>query len=859
MAITAQMRTEISQLYVALFGRAPDGAGLGFWVTQRDQGRSLVDIANTMFATEPARVYYPTYLSNSEIITSFYVNVLGRQPDAEGLAFWTAKMNAPGASFGAVVTEMIAVVASYSGSNVDSKNSHDLFVNKVQVAQYYAEHNGTVDGATAVLASVSKDPTSVTSLKIAIDNGVVPGVNQGSVFTLTVNQDHGAPFTGTTGNDTYNANAAQDGAGNLIQTLQDVDNIEAGDGFDVLNVTLSQPTTVAATLRHLEQVNVRFMALDATLNLVNSPEVVAAVVHDSTTSGKLTNINGLSTLTIRDQAQDVTIGGVAGSATSMALNLDNVVGATVNLGLDNASRVNTLKVATNNSRTFVDATVADTYETAEVAATGKNVLGLNDGKASVQTLKVTGTGTVDLGAGFNVIRTVDASAHSGGLMLGVASGATVSITTGSGNDVINVGGQTAAGSKVSLGAGDDVLKLGAAAAKFDGGLDGGDGRDVANIGDGATLTAALGGSLKNFEVLDIAGGTGSYDVSRTTITSFQADAALSAFTNLFAADVTLDKVSKAASFTLISHGANVDTGTKALNVNGKDWSGTTAAGTGETFTLVAQMNDGNKNNIAEGSITLNNVAANGVETVVLDASAATLDLGPVGTQASQYTFTTGVKGDVMESLVIKGNAHVSITFANSDLRALSRIDASGNQGGFSLDLSDPAYNRAVDVIGSDGADTYAASKAGGTINMGKGHDLVTLSATSAHDTIVLKAATDSQVQDLNKDGRFTLSDSDRSFDEVTNFAIADDKIDVTNFGFSGSQRGIANVSAKVGGNTDLASVAGFFSDVAGNRGVAFADAGYLFVDCNKDGNFTAADDLVIRMVGLADIANAVIF
>ena len=29
MAITAQMRTEISQLYVALFGRAPDGEGLG--------------------------------------------------------------------------------------------------------------------------------------------------------------------------------------------------------------------------------------------------------------------------------------------------------------------------------------------------------------------------------------------------------------------------------------------------------------------------------------------------------------------------------------------------------------------------------------------------------------------------------------------------------------------------------------------------------------------------------------------------------------------------------------------------------------------------------------------------------------
>jgi len=41
MAITAAMREEVSQLYVALFGRAPDGEGLGYWVQRRDAGLSV--------------------------------------------------------------------------------------------------------------------------------------------------------------------------------------------------------------------------------------------------------------------------------------------------------------------------------------------------------------------------------------------------------------------------------------------------------------------------------------------------------------------------------------------------------------------------------------------------------------------------------------------------------------------------------------------------------------------------------------------------------------------------------------------------------------------------------------------------
>src|SRR5205085_2260148 len=142
--ITVEMRTQITELYVALFGRAPDAEGLGFWVGKLNAGESFVAIANQMFGTEPARDYYPSFLTNQEIIASFYLNVLGRPADAEGLAFWTAKLNAAGATPGSVIAEMIGVVVNYTGTDPAGLTSAALFENKVEVAQYYAETVGNI-------------------------------------------------------------------------------------------------------------------------------------------------------------------------------------------------------------------------------------------------------------------------------------------------------------------------------------------------------------------------------------------------------------------------------------------------------------------------------------------------------------------------------------------------------------------------------------------------------------------------------------------------------------------------------------------------------------------------------------------
>src|SRR5699024_10381275 len=71
MAITVQMPTEISGLYVALFGRAPDTEGFDFWIGRLGQGDTLAQVAEAMFATDSARQVYPDHMANGDIISSF--------------------------------------------------------------------------------------------------------------------------------------------------------------------------------------------------------------------------------------------------------------------------------------------------------------------------------------------------------------------------------------------------------------------------------------------------------------------------------------------------------------------------------------------------------------------------------------------------------------------------------------------------------------------------------------------------------------------------------------------------------------------------------------------------------------------
>lgn len=83
------------RLYQAAFARTPDEAGLGFWIRKLDSGEGNLQWAARGFmgSAEFASKYgQPGTVSNDAFISVVYRNVLNRNPDADGFAFWNDKI-----------------------------------------------------------------------------------------------------------------------------------------------------------------------------------------------------------------------------------------------------------------------------------------------------------------------------------------------------------------------------------------------------------------------------------------------------------------------------------------------------------------------------------------------------------------------------------------------------------------------------------------------------------------------------------------------------------------------------------------------------------------------------------------------
>lgn len=77
----------------------PDAAGLNYWIGQY-QGEADLDTLSQAFAgsTEFQQTYGS--LDNADFVILVYRNVLGREPDGDGLQFWTDQLTGGGLTRG---------------------------------------------------------------------------------------------------------------------------------------------------------------------------------------------------------------------------------------------------------------------------------------------------------------------------------------------------------------------------------------------------------------------------------------------------------------------------------------------------------------------------------------------------------------------------------------------------------------------------------------------------------------------------------------------------------------------------------------------------------------------------------------
>jgi len=131
---TLLTQTQISQLYVSIFGRASEGGGNAYWCSEQD---NMTVAANAMLATGAAQSYFgDTLYDILEFIKFIYENTLGKtyEDNPTGVDYWVSEL-ANGKSKGEVIATLInaAMDAAYTGTAAQNQ-----FINKVTVCSYTA-------------------------------------------------------------------------------------------------------------------------------------------------------------------------------------------------------------------------------------------------------------------------------------------------------------------------------------------------------------------------------------------------------------------------------------------------------------------------------------------------------------------------------------------------------------------------------------------------------------------------------------------------------------------------------------------------------------------------------------------------
>lgn len=92
----------VSRLYLSYFDRWPDESGLSYWL-MRSRGGMTLDAASDFFAGSTEFGIRYGELDNTEFVKLVYENVLGRSPDSAGYSYWTSQLSA-GLSRGELMT-----------------------------------------------------------------------------------------------------------------------------------------------------------------------------------------------------------------------------------------------------------------------------------------------------------------------------------------------------------------------------------------------------------------------------------------------------------------------------------------------------------------------------------------------------------------------------------------------------------------------------------------------------------------------------------------------------------------------------------------------------------------------------------
>ncbi|MBB4145849.1 DUF4214 domain-containing protein [Rhizobium rhizoryzae] len=812
----------IQGVYVALFGRPADPTGLAYFNSVTNNGANLSAIGNLAGQVEYTARF--AGLNNLQIINSIYQSLFGRDADATGLNFFANQLSSGRQTINTIAINILDGATGSDKTIVDNKiAAANLYTAALDTGTEIVAYSGTTagDAGRAFLQGVTTAVPAQTAVDAAVASMVATaGTNPGSTQTLTTGIDN---LTGTANADTFVGDNATASAG---------DQINGGAGNDTVKLYNTTANPAIPTLVSIENVYIKGSTADydvSAISGVTNLEIDTVNVNGGARAYTVAAGQALTLSNITDSANsnnDVDVNAAA-SVTEQTIKL-NSVGDVATGGNDVEVDINGTGVATLN-----------------LQVTGASKATLINTGAALKTLNVSGDKAVELGVvpgatTINVTNTAGATLSSG-----VATTNGLKITAVGGKDVVSLtqaAGANALTNKVAvdLGAGDDTLAITAltAANNIQDGASfkGGEGVDTLKLFDGDVIDATTGKLFSGFEIVDLGGAQATTNLdlnllaANNTISTLKLSAANTAA-------VVVSNLAETAGVVI-----NAATGA-ALTINQKDsgagspddtitvtYDSKTAIGAQTGATTIADIETVNVKATSTGTNITHEITAlvtNNATKITVDASTAAVDYKATSSATSMVLFDAGAS--------VKS---VAAAFDDT-FTATAGVAVKGGAGD--------------DTFVFTGATTGAAgvNDLDFLITGGKGADAITLAATTAgKDVVVFTAQADSTYL---------------KYDSITNFdataANAQDYLDVKAFGFTGNQQGVkvATTGVTIAADNSVTVATGsqtnFFVDSGVSRGVTVFDSGadvLVFVDVNKDGNFSNDADMVIKLVGVAN-------
>lgn len=158
MAITTQMRESVMELYTAYFNRAADRDGVDYWLNEMDKNGWSIDMVAQSFADQTEYTNLYGGMTNAQIVSQVYNNVLNRDADAAGAAYWESELNK--GTF--KVNQLIQAVVNAAKEDVDNLGDDNVLANKNAVSQYCYDHK--INQTDISLALVTQEYGSINDI-----------------------------------------------------------------------------------------------------------------------------------------------------------------------------------------------------------------------------------------------------------------------------------------------------------------------------------------------------------------------------------------------------------------------------------------------------------------------------------------------------------------------------------------------------------------------------------------------------------------------------------------------------------------------------------------------------------------------